>query len=166
MKGKSALKQNAPIKQRWTDSGFNPIESYIAQARCLQNMIDEGKHLEDQDEIPGELAGQPGATTSTTINFSIDLTTVILDAQSNFSSKTRDVKVVLGTGTYSTDAIEAFLNFVKKTEKQAVKVNNLFLGAGSERQVVCKGKNPYKTYTWEYDNALGNDYVAIYIGEN
>lgn len=166
MKGQNALAQNTPIKQRWTDSGFNPIESYIAQSKCLQKMINEGKHLSDQDEMPGTLAGQPGATTSTTINFSIDLTTVILDGQSNFNSKTRDVKVVLGTGTYSTDAIEAFLNYIKNTEKQAVKVNNSFLGAGTERRVVCKGKNPYKTYTWEYDNALGNDYTAIYIGEN
>jgi len=177
IKKTNALQGSKAYKQRWQIGDYHPIEAYEALAHFTQVWFDEGKFGQDQDEVLHPAGKKPGTVVSITTSYSgvsetqdflIETGPAPAGYSFELNSKGRDIKIVLGTGTYSSDAIQAFLNFVKNTEEQGKLKNDYFIGAGSEIQVACKGSNPYKTYTWEYDKggADGKDYTAVYIGEN
>lgn len=177
IKKTNALQGSKAFKQRWQIADYHPIEAYEALAHFVQVWSDEGRLGEDQDEVLHPAGKKPGTVVSISTSydggtqrqdFVIDNGPAPAGYSFDLNSKNRDIKIVLGTGTYSSDAIQAFLNFVKNTEEQGKIKNNYFIGAGADIQVVCKSNNPYKTYTWEYTKggANGEDYTAIYIGEN
>lgn len=177
IKKTDALQGSKTFKQRWQIGTYHPIEAYEALAHFTQVWFDEGKFGEDQDEVLHPAGKRPGTVVSITTSYSgvseaQDFTIESGPAPAGYSfdlnSKGRDVKIVLGTGTYSSEAAKAFVNFVKNTEEQGRLKNNYWIGGGTEVQVECKSSNPYKTYTWEYTKggANGEDYTAVYIREN